>query len=70
MITYKINVLDALKEKGFSSYKIRNDKIIGQAELSKIRHNELCSKGTLDTLCRLLGCQVGDILIYIPDNQN
>ena len=65
MLKYKIDILEALKEKGYTSYKIRQDKLIGEAQLTKIRKGELASKETLNTICKLLKCQPGDILEYI-----
>ena len=34
---------------------------------TKIRKGEIASKETLNTICKLLNCQPGDILEYIPD---
>ena len=67
MLRYKIDILDALKRIGFTTYKIRKDKIIGEAQMQKIRTGEIASKETLNTICRLLDCQPGDILKYVPD---
>lgn len=67
MLCYKIDILNALKKAGFTTYKIRKDKIIGEAQMQKIRTGEIASKETLNTICRLLDCQPGDILEYIPD---
>lgn len=67
MLKYKIDILGALKEKGYTSYKIRKDKLIGEAQLTKIRNGEIASKETLNTICKLLACQPGDILEYVPD---
>lgn len=67
MLHYKIDVLDSLKKVGFTTYKIRKDKIIGEAQMQKIRTGEIASKETLNTICRLLNCQPGDIMEYIPD---
>ena len=67
MLRYKIDILDALKQVGFSSYRIRKDKLIGEAQMQKIRIGEIASKDTLNTICRLLNCQPGDILEYVPD---
>lgn len=63
-LRYRIDVMNALKEKGYSSTRIREEKIIGQSYLQQIRHQELVSWKTIDTLCRLLQCQVGDIVEY------
>ena len=67
MLKYKIDIMDALKNIGFSSYRIRKDKLIGEQQLQKIRSGEIASKDTLNTLCMLLNCQPGDLLEYIPD---
>lgn len=67
-IQYKINVLAALKEKGYSSTKIREDHLIGQSYLQQLRRGELVSWKTIDTLCKLLECQPGDIVEYVPNS--
>ncbi len=64
MIIYKINVLEALKEKGFSTYQLRKDKLIGESAIAKLRDSEMVGIKTIDTLCGLLSCGVGDILEY------
>ncbi len=69
MLKYKIDILEALKEKGYTSYRIRKDKLIGEAQLTKIRNGDIASKETLNTICRLLDCQPGDILEYVKSDQ-
>ena len=65
MLRYKIDILEELKEKGYSTYKLRKDKLIGEAQIQKIRNGEVASKETLNTICKLLNCQPGDILEYV-----
>ena len=67
MLRYKRDILEKLKEKGYTSYKLRKDKIVGEAQIQKIRNGELASKETLNTICKLLSCQPGDILEYIEE---
>lgn len=67
-IQYKINVLEALKNKGYSSYKLRQDKILGESTISKIRKGEIVSAENLAILCELLNCQVGDLIEYRPNS--
>lgn len=69
-IKYKIDVLDALKKAGYSSYKIRQDKLLGERVLSRLRHQESVSYDVLALVCKLLNCQPGDLLEYVPDNAN
>ncbi len=64
MIQYKIDVLSELKGKGYSTYRLRKEKILGEATIQKIRSGELVSWDNMSTLCRLLGCQPGDIVCY------
>lgn len=69
MLNYKIDVLEELKERGYTTYKLRKDKLIGEAQIQKIRTGEIASKETLNTLCKLLSCQPGDLLTYIDDTE-
>lgn len=63
-IIYKIDVLKELKEKGYNTSRLRKDKIMGEATIQKIRENQLASWATIDTICRLLECDVGDVVEY------
>ena len=65
-IRYKIDVMAALKEKGYSSAKIREEKLIGQSYLQQIRHGEMVSWKVFDTICALLECQPADLIEYVP----
>ena len=64
-IRYKVDVMAALKKKGYTSTKIREEKLIGQSYLQQLRHGELVSWKTLDTICSLLECQPGDLVEYV-----
>lgn len=63
-IIYKLDVLAALKAAGFSTYRIRKEKLIGESVLQQLRHGELVSWANLETICRLLSCQPGDLVEY------
>lgn len=69
-IRYKVDVLGTLREHGYSQNKIREEKLIGQATLTQLRHGELVSWKTIETICRLLQCQPGDIVEYVPDKED
>lgn len=70
MLNYKINIIQELKNIGFSSYKIRKEKLMGEATMQKLRQNELVSWENINTICFLLNCQPGDILEYVPDKKS
>ncbi len=63
-IKFKFNVMEALKEAGYSSTRLRNEKLMGESYMTQLRRGELVSWATIDTICRLLNCQPGDILEY------
>lgn len=65
-IRYKVGILAELKKKGYSSTRIREEKLIGQSYLQQLRRGELVSWKTLDTICSLLECQPGDLIEFIP----
>lgn len=66
-IKYKIDILTELKNKGFSSYRIRKEKLLGESTLQKIRQNELVSWENIGKICALLECQPGDLIEYVND---
>lgn len=68
-IIYKTDVLEALKEKGYSTYRLNKDKILGQSTITKLNKNEFISLSTLSTICDLLRCQPGDLLEWVPDDE-
>lgn len=67
-LRYKIDVLAALKEKGYNTNKIRTESLLSQSTLQKFRNQKGVSWENLETLCRLLNCQPGDLLEYVPED--
>ena len=68
-ITYKLDVISSLKEAGYSTYRIRKEKILAESTLQLIREDKPVSWENIATLCTLLDCQPGDIMEYVPDDQ-
>ena len=66
-LRYKINVLAALKEKGYNTNRIRTEGLLSQSTLQKLRTGQGLSWDNLETLCRLLECDIGDIIEYTQD---
>lgn len=67
---YKFNIIAALKEKGYTSNKIRNEKIMSESTMQKFRTGEMVSTDNITRLCKLLDCQPGDILEYVSDEKD
>lgn len=64
-LRYKMDILNALKEKGYNTNKIRTEGLLSQSTLQKFRQQQGVSWENLETLCRLLECQPGDLIEYI-----
>lgn len=56
-----------LKEKKVSQYKLIKDYGVDTAQLHRLRKNMVIKTVTIDNLCRILDCNVEDIMEYIPD---
>lgn len=66
-ILYKFPILDALKNAGYTTYKLRSEKLFSESTLQKFRNNEMVHTSNVETICRLLNCQPGDVLQYKPE---
>ncbi len=67
MLTYKIDVIESLKEAGYNSTRILKENIISQSAMQKLRKGEMVGIKTLEQLCVLLDMQPGNIIKYIED---
>ena len=67
-LQYKIDVMNALKEKGVSTYTLRKERTLSESTLQKLRRKQGVGWENIEALCKLLECQPGDILEYIPDD--
>ena len=65
MISYQ-GLFDIMKEKGIKQIELR-EKGIHPRTFSKMANGELIRSDTIDQLGKLLDCQPGDIMRYVPD---
>ena len=68
MIVYK-GILQRLFAAGWSSYRLAKEHLISPSTLDRIRSGQPINTTTIDTICRLCGCQPGDLLQYKPDER-
>lgn len=68
-IRYKqgINVLDMLKNAGYSTYRLRKEKLLGESVIQKLRNGDLPSWNELNVICGLLHVQPGDLVEHVDD---
>lgn len=69
MLKYKFDVLEALKAAGYSTYRIRNEKLLSESTVQKLREKQPIGWENLDCLCRMLNCQPGDLLKYKKEDE-
>lgn len=63
-LVYKIDVLAALKERGYNTNKLRKEKILAESTIQKLRDRNPISWANIAQICDLLNCQPGDILEF------
>lgn len=67
MLKYKIDVMTELKNAGYSTYRIRTERLLNETILTSIRNNKIIGIHALDKLCALLDMQPGDIIEFRKD---
>ena len=68
-IVYKIDILEALKSKGYNTNKLRKEKLLSESVIQGLRDNRYITLPNISTICSLLECQPGDLLEYVPDSE-
>lgn len=63
-LKFKVDILTMLKNKGYTTYKIRQEKILSESTVQKLRAGQGVSWDNIETLCRILDCQPGDLIEY------
>ncbi len=66
MISYE-PFYKTLKNKNISTYKLINNYGISRSLLDRLRHNKPISTVTLDDLCRILDCNIEEIVTHVKD---
>lgn len=68
MISYE-NLWNVMKEKGVSQYTLIKKYGISPAQITRLKRNESVSTHTIEKFCKILDCNVGDIMEYIKDSE-
>ena len=64
-------LFDLLKEKGYTTYRIRKEKLMGQGTLTALKNGTGgLEHKTIERLCQVLGCQPGDLMEYVPEEDD
>ena len=68
MISYE-KLWSVMKEKGVSQYALIKKYKISPGQITRLKRNESVSTHTIEMFCKILDCQVGDIMEYVEDNE-
>ena len=69
MFSYKIDILKALSEKGYTSTRMRKEKILSEATMQNLRKGKGITTDTINTICIILRCQPSDIIDITPTEE-
>ena len=67
MFIYKIDVLETLKESGYTTTKLRKEKLLGENAIQSLRRGEMVGIIALEKICALLDMQPGNIIKYVEN---
>lgn len=66
MISYA-PLWETMKLKNATTYTLQVKGEISSSTVRRLKANESVSTNTLDALCRILDCELDDIIAYLPD---
>jgi len=59
-----------MKEKGISQYALIKKYNVSPAQITRLKRNESVSTHTIEMFCKILDCEVEDIMKYTKDDEN
>ena len=68
MISYD-NLWYVMKERGVSQYALIKKYHVSPAQITRLKRNESVSTHTIEIFCKILRCDVADIMHYVPDEE-
>ncbi len=66
MIKYD-KLWETAEKRGITKSMLTKKYNVSKAQLYRLRYNQPVSTNTLDRLCNILQCDIGDIAEHIPD---
>lgn len=66
MIIYD-KLWETMKEKGITQYSLIKTYKISPAQITRLKRNESVSTHTIDVFCKILDCDVSDIMQFVKE---
>ena len=58
---------ETMKEKGITQYALINKYHVSPSQITRLKRNESVSTHTIEMFCKILDCNVEDIMQYIKE---
>lgn len=68
MISYG-NLWKTMSKKGGTQYKLITQYHVSPGQITRLKRNESVSTHTIETFCKILKCNVEDVMQYIEDKE-
>ena len=68
MIRYKIDIIEELAKHGYTTTRLRKEKLLSESTLQRIRNGENLKLSTINDVCLMLRCQPNDIIEIKPSD--
>ncbi|MCD8222323.1 MAG: helix-turn-helix transcriptional regulator [Clostridiales bacterium] len=69
MIIYD-RLWNTMREKQISQYRLIQYYHFSAGQIGRLKKNEYVSTHTIEVLCKILGCNVEDVMEYRPDDSD
>ena len=66
MISYA-PLWNTMRERGATTYTLEVKGNISSSTIRRLKAGEFVSTNTLDSLCKILHCDIGDVIAFTPD---
>lgn len=66
MIVYKIDIIKELSKHGYTTTRLRREKLLGESTLTSLRRGEGITTNSLNNICLMLRCQPADVIEVRP----
>jgi len=67
MISYA-KLWDTMREKGVTQYTLIKKFHVSPAQITRMKRNESVSTHTIEMFCKILDCEVSDIMEYVRED--
>ncbi len=58
-----------MSKKGVTQYKLITQYHVSPGQITRLKRNESVSTHTIETFCKILKCNVEDVMQYIEDKE-